>query len=146
MSEMRAMAIGQRGGRFQLQSPALPPPSGREVRLRVQACGVCHSDALVVQGGAMPGLDYPRIPGHEVIGTIDAVGDQVQGWSVGERAGVGWFSGACGYCRECERGNAFACENVRGATGVTRDGGYATHMLALASGLVQPDERRQIHE
>ncbi len=119
MSDMRAMVIIERGGRFQLQSRELPRPGSQEVRLRVHACGVCHSDALTVQGAPIPGLDYPRIPGHEVIGTIDALGDQVRGWRVGERVGVGWFSGACGYRRECRRGNAFACENVHGATGVT---------------------------
>jgi len=140
MSEMRAMTIGERGGRFQLQSRELPRPSSQEVRLRVQACGVCHSDALVVHGGAIPGLGYPRIPGHEVIGTIDALGDQVLGWRLSERVGVGWFSGACGYCRECRRGNAFACQNIHGATGITRDGGYATHMLALASSLARVPE------
>lgn len=138
--DMRAMVITERGGRFQLQSRDLPRPGSQEVRLRVHACGVCHSDAITVHGAAIPGLDYPRIPGHEVIGTIDALGDQVRGWRVGERVGVGWFSGACGYCRECRRGNAFACENVHGATGVTRDGGYATHMLALASGLARVSE------
>ena len=140
MSEMRAMVISERGGRFQLQSRELPRPAAEEVRLRVQACGVCHSDAVVVQGAPMPGLDYPRIPGHEVIGIIDALGDQVQGWQVGERVGVGWFSGACGYCRECRRGNSFACEHIHGATGVTRDGGYATHMLARASALAHVPE------
>src|SRR5208337_1138729 len=85
--------------------------------------------------GLMPELSYPRIPGHEVIGVIDALGPNVEGWDVGARAGVGWFGGSCGYCGHCRRGDAFACENIHGATGVTRDGGYATHMLALASAL-----------
>jgi alcohol dehydrogenase len=136
MSEMRAMVISERGGRFQAQSRELPRPQSQEVRLRVQACGVCHSDALSVQGAA----NYPLIPGHEVIGTIDALGDQVQGWRIGERVGVGWFGGSCGYCRQCRRGNAFACENIHGVTGVTRDGGYATHMLTLASALAHVPE------
>jgi D-arabinose 1-dehydrogenase-like Zn-dependent alcohol dehydrogenase len=85
----------------------------------------------------MPGLVYPRVPGHEVIGTIDAVGSQVLGWEVGERVGVGWSPGACSYCGHCRHGNTFACENIQGATGVTRDGGYATHMLAHASALAR---------
>jgi D-arabinose 1-dehydrogenase-like Zn-dependent alcohol dehydrogenase len=109
------------------------------VRVRVQACGVCHSDAVTVEG-LLPGLPYPLIPGHEVIGTIDAIGPDVAGWKIGERIGVGWFPGACGYCRNCRRGDAFACENIQGATGVSRDGGYATHMLAHASALAHiPD-------
>ncbi len=141
MSEMRANAqLESALGDFSSSRARYHSRRGGRCGCACRPAGVCHSDALVVQGGAIPGLDYPRIPGHEVIGTIDAVGDQVQGWSIGERVGVGWFSGACGYCRECERGNAFACENVRGATGVTRDGGYATHMLALASGLVRVPE------
>jgi len=85
----------------------------------------------------MPGLSYPRIPGHEVIGVIDAVGPDVDGWNAGARVGVGWFGGSCGHCGHCRRGDAFACENIHGATGVTRDGGYATHMLAHASALAK---------
>jgi alcohol dehydrogenase len=88
----------------------------------------------------MPGLQYPRIPGHEVIGLLDAIGPDVGGWSLGTRVGVGWFGGSCGYCGHCRRGDTFACENIRGATGVSRDGGYATHMLAHASALAHvPD-------
>src|SRR5205807_1912123 len=101
-----------------------------------QACGVCHSEALTVQGH-MPGLKYPRVPGHEVIGTVEAVGPDIDGWQTGTRVGVGWFPGNCGYCRQCRRGNLFACEYVQGATGVTRDGGYATHMLAHVSALAR---------
>jgi D-arabinose 1-dehydrogenase-like Zn-dependent alcohol dehydrogenase len=88
----------------------------------------------------MPGISYPRIPGHEVIGDIDALGADVEGWDVGMRVGVGWFGGSCGYCGRCRRGDAFACENIHSTTGVTRDGGYATHMLALTSALAHvPD-------
>lgn len=136
MSEMRAMVISQPGGRFQLERRDIPEPRRQEVRLRVHACGVCHSDSLTVEGH-MPGLVYPRIPGHEVIGTVDAVGPEVNGWQLGERVGVGWSPGACGYCGRCRHGHAFACENIQGATGVSRDGGYATHMLALASALAR---------
>ena len=89
----------------------------------------------------MPGIRYPRIPGHEVIGVVDAIGAGVQGWSVGARAGVGWFGGSCGYCRRCRRDSAFACENVHETTGVTRDGGYATHMIAHVSAVAHvPDD------
>jgi D-arabinose 1-dehydrogenase-like Zn-dependent alcohol dehydrogenase len=131
---MRAMIVPEPGARFRMEERDLPEPGGHEVRIRVHACGVCHSDSFIVEGH-MPGLTYPRVPGHEVIGVIDALGPDVEGWVVGARAGVGWFGGACGYCGRCQRGNAFACENIHGITGITRDGGYATHMLALASAL-----------
>ncbi len=139
MSKMRAMVIPEPGGRFRMEERDLPEPGRHEVRLRVHACGVCHSDSLVVEGH-MPGLSYPRIPGHEVIGVIEALGEDVEGWTVGARVGVGWFGGACGYCGHCRRGDSFACENIKGATGITRDGGYATHMLALASALAHVPE------
>jgi alcohol dehydrogenase len=139
MAAMRAMVIAQPGSRLRVEERALPEPARHEVRIRVHACGVCHSDSMVVQGH-MPGLVYPRIPGHEVIGAIDAIGADVDGWQVGTRVGVGWHSGACGHCGRCRHGNAFACENIQGATGITRDGGYATHMLARASALARVPE------
>ncbi len=136
---MRAMVVRQAGGKLQLEERDVPQPGPQEARVRVHACGVCHSDAMIMEGH-MPGLAYPRIPGHEVIGVIEALGAEVRGWKAGERVGVGWFGGACGYCGHCRRGDGFACENIRGATGITRDGGYATHMLALASALAHvPD-------
>jgi len=139
MSKMRAMVVREAGGKLQLEERDVPQPGSQEACIRVHACGVCHSDSFVVEGH-MPGLAYPRIPGHEVIGVIEALGAEVRGWKAGQRVGVGWFGGACGYCGHCRRGDGFACENIRGATGITRDGGYATHMLALASALVHvPD-------
>ncbi len=139
MSKMRAMIVPAPGGRLGMEERDLPAPGRHEVRIRVQACGVCHSDSVTVEG-LMPGLSYPRIPGHEVIGVIDALGQDVEGWEVGARVGVGWFGGSCGHCGHCRRGDAFACETIHGATGVTRDGGYATHMLALASALAHVPE------
>src|SRR5579863_10288758 len=139
MDKMRAMVVPKRGSSLQLQERDLPAPGAHEVRLRVQACGVCHSDAVTFLG-LVPGLTYPRVPGHEVIGVIEAIGPDVAGWTVGARVGVGWFGGACGYCGNCRRGDAFACENMRGATGVSRDGGYATHMLAHVSALAHVPE------
>lgn len=136
MTTMRAAVIPQAGAKFRIEERELPQPARHEVRLRVQACGVCHSDALTV-GGRMPGLKYPRIPGHEVIGIVEAIGADVEGWTPGTRVGVGWSSGACGYCLHCRHGDAFACINFQGATGVSRDGGYATHMLAHASALAR---------
>jgi alcohol dehydrogenase len=139
MSKMRAMIVPEIRERFRMVERDLPEPGRHEVRIRVQACGVCHSDSVTVEG-LMPGVTFPRIPGHEVIGVIDALGPDVDGWNVGARVGVGWFGGSCGYCDHCRRGEAFACENIHGATGVTRDGGYATHMLALASALAKIPE------
>jgi len=132
MTTMRAMAVPKVGAPFELVEREVPVPGRHEILIRVQACGVCHSDSVTV-GGLFPGIEYPRVPGHEVIGTIEALGPDVDGWTLGERAGVGWFPGSCGYCGHCRRGESFACENVHGATGVSRDGGYATHMLADAS-------------
>ena len=136
MSKMRAMIVPQAGGKLRMEERESPQPGPHEVRLRVHACGVCHSDAVTV-AGHMPGLKYPRIPGHEVIGTIEALGADVAGWQAGTRVGVGWFPGSCGYCDPCRHGNAFACLNIQGATGVTRDGGYATHMLAHVTALAR---------
>ncbi len=134
MPKMRAIIVPKAGAKLRLEERDIPEPGRHEVRIRVQACGVCHSDAATIEGH-MPGITYPRVPGHEVIGVIEALGPDVDGWTVGTRVGVGWFGGSCGYCSHCRRGDAFACENIQGATGVTRDGGYATHMLALASAL-----------
>jgi alcohol dehydrogenase len=135
MAKMRAMAVPAAGAKLQLQEREIPRPGRREVLIRVQACGVCHSDTYAVQGA--PGVNYPRIPGHEVIGSLEAIGPEVDGWQVGTRVGVGWFPGSCGHCSQCRHGNAFACENIQGATGVSRDGGYATHMLADVSALAR---------
>jgi alcohol dehydrogenase len=139
MPKMRAMIVPEAGGRLRTEERDLPEPGRHEVRIRVTACGVCHSDSLTMEGH-LPGLTYPRIPGHEVMGVIDALGSDVEGWQVGARVGVGWFSGSCGYCSRCRRGDNFACENIQGATGLTRDGGYATHMVALTSALVHMPE------
>ena len=133
---MHAMVATGPARPLQWQELPLPQPGAGEVRLRVEACGVCHSDALLL-GGRYPGLTYPRIPGHEVIGVIEALGAGVAGWEVGARVGVGWNSGCCGYCSRCRHGERFACENIHAPTGILRDGGYATHMLARASALAR---------
>lgn len=139
MSKMRAMIVPEIGGKFQMVERDLPIPGPHEVRIKIQACGVCHSDSVTVQG-LFPGITYPRIPGHEVIGLIDAIGPDVQGFSPGQRVGVGWHGGDCGYCSHCRRNMRFACEEIQGATGVARDGGYATHMIALASAVARVPE------
>jgi alcohol dehydrogenase len=129
MAKMRAMVVRKKGGPLEAEERDIPVPGPEEMRIRVLACGVCHSDVATVQG-LFPNVTYPRVPGHEVIGIVDAIGASVHGWAVGARAGVGWFGGSCGYCRRCRRDTAFACENINAATGVTSDGGYATHMIA----------------
>jgi D-arabinose 1-dehydrogenase-like Zn-dependent alcohol dehydrogenase len=139
MPKMRAMSVPRAGGRFELVERDIPKPGRHEVLVKVKACGVCHSDQVTVDG-LFPGIEYPRIPGHEVIGTIEAVGPDVDGWSAGMRVGVGWSPGWCGHCDNCRRDAAFACANIHGATGVSRDGGYATHMLAEASALARVPE------
>jgi len=139
MPKMRAMTVPKPKARLELVEREIPTPGRYEVLIKVQACGVCHSDSVTVEG-LFPGIQYPRVPGHEVIGRIEAVGADVEGWSAGTRAGVGWSPGYCGYCDHCRRNEAFACENVHGATGVSRDGGYATHMIADASALARVPE------
>jgi alcohol dehydrogenase len=144
MTRMIAMQVPHAGGKLERVERDVPRPGARDVLIKVHACGVCHSDSATVEG-SFPGIQYPRVPGHEVIGTIEAIGAGVEGWKVGDRAGVGWFGGSCGWCRRCRRGDAFACETITAATGVTRDGGYATHMLADASAVAHvPDDLDEV--
>lgn len=140
MATMRAVEIQQQNGPLVLVERPIPEPAAHEVRVGVHACGVCHSDSIPV-GGYMPGITWPRIPGHEVVGTIDALGADVEGWEIGTRVGVGWHSGHCGHCDRCRHNDAFACENVHDVTGVYRDGGYADYMTARANALARmPDD------
>src|SRR6201987_4190268 len=116
----------------------LQDPGPNQVRIRVEACGVCHSDAVTVEG-LLP-ITFPRVPGHEAVGRIDAVGSEVKGWAVGQRVGVGFLGGPCGYCDFCRDGDLVNCKNQEW-TGIHSDGGYAEVMLAKASGLVSiPDD------
>src|SRR5437763_7993783 len=139
MTTMRVVQVSRPNGPFEIVERPIPDPGAGTVRIRVQACGVCHSDSLTKEGG-LPGLHYPRVPGHEVAGVIDAVGPGVAGWEPGQRVGVGWNGGYCGYCDHCRRGEFFAC--VRGqTTGVTYDGGYGEYMIAPASAVARmPDD------
>ena len=139
MPTMRAIQVPQAKGRMELVERPIPEVAPGTVRIRVQACGVCHSDCLV-QLGLYPGITYPRVPGHEVIGTIDAMATDVKGFRHGQRVGVGWHGGSCGYCGACLRGWSFACENIHAITGLTFDGGYADYLVAPASAVAQvPD-------
>jgi propanol-preferring alcohol dehydrogenase len=125
-------------GRLELVELPLHEPGIGEVRVRVEACGVCHTDALTIEG-VFP-IDYPRVPGHEAVGRIEAIGAGVKGWEIGQRVGVGFLAGHCGYCRLCREGRLANCENQT-FTGIHHDGGYAESMIAQASGLVSvPDE------
>ncbi|HTZ59707.1 MAG TPA: alcohol dehydrogenase [Acidobacteriaceae bacterium] len=140
MSKMRAVQVSKPGGAFEIVERDIPEPGAGFVRIKVQACGVCHSDS-VTKDGLFPGIQYPRIPGHEVIGLIDAVGPNVPSrWKVGERVGVGWNGGYCGYCDTCRRGNFFACETSTDVTGLTRDGGYAEYLVTPFSTLAMVPE------
>src|SRR5882724_5542284 len=117
---MRAIQISSPKGPLELVERPIPEPGPGTVRIKVQACGVCHSDSLTKEG-SWPGLQYPRVPGHEVVGVIDAVGAGMTAWKVGQRAGVGWQGGYCGICENCRRGNFFACVTGQ-VTGISFDG------------------------
>jgi alcohol dehydrogenase, propanol-preferring len=124
-------------GKLELANlPVVDPPAGH-VRVRVEACGVCHSDSATVEG-ILP-IRWPRVPGHEAVGRIDVVGQGVEGWAVGQRVGIGFLGGACGYCEYCRDGDLVNCVN-QGYTGVQHDGGYAEMMIAKASGLITVPE------
>jgi D-arabinose 1-dehydrogenase-like Zn-dependent alcohol dehydrogenase len=139
MSKMRVVQITQPNGPFELVEREIPEPAAGWVRVKVEACGICHSDSLTKEG-AFPGIQYPRVPGHEVAGIVEAVGAGVVGWTEGQRVGVGWHGGYCGHCEPCRRGNFFACQWGQ-VTGITYDGGYADYMLAHSSALaLLPEE------
>ncbi|HEY2987129.1 MAG TPA: alcohol dehydrogenase [Candidatus Binatia bacterium] len=134
MAKMRAVQVSRPNGPFELIEREMPEPGNGSVRIKVEACGICHSDSFVKEG-TWPGIAYPRVPGHEVAGTIDAVGAGVPGWKPGQRVGVGWYGGHCGYCDSCRRGDFVMCQIDPQATGITRDGGYADYMIASAGAL-----------
>jgi D-arabinose 1-dehydrogenase-like Zn-dependent alcohol dehydrogenase len=139
MATMRVMQVPRKGGAFELVERPLPEPKAGEVRIKVQACGVCHSDSIPKEG-LFPNIAYPIVPGHEVAGVVDAVGPGVVGWGVGTRVGVGWFGGHCGHCEPCRRGSLIDCRNLR-IPGISYDGGYADAMIAPAEALALiPDE------
>jgi D-arabinose 1-dehydrogenase-like Zn-dependent alcohol dehydrogenase len=139
MSKMRVVQVTQPNGPLEIVEREIPEPGTGEVRLKVEACGICHSDALTKEG-VYPGIQYPRVPGHEVAGIIDAVGAGVVGWTEGQRVGVGWHGGYCGHCEPCRRGDFFACQWGQ-VTGITYDGGYADYMVAHSSALaLLPEE------
>src|SRR5690348_11621555 len=131
MATMRAVQVARPNGPFEIVERPIPEPGAGTVRIKVQACGICRSDSLVKEG-IFPGIQYPRVPGHEVAGVIDAVGPGVAGWEPGQRVGVGWNGGYCGHCDHCRRGDFFACVTGQ-VTGISYDGGYGEYMIAPAS-------------
>ena len=140
MPKMRAVQITRPGGPFELVEREIPQPGAGQVRIKVQACGICHSDSLVKEGH-WPGLQYPRVPGHEAVGVVDAVGAGVTQWKPGQRVGVGWHGGNCGSCDNCRKGDFFACTVNLQVTGISFDGGYADYLVApaIAVALVPED-------
>lgn len=131
MATMRVVQVSRPNGPLEIVERPIPEPGAGSVRIGVQACGICHSDSLTKEG-AYPGIQFPRVPGHEVAGVIDAVGAGVPGWRPGQKVGVGWNGGYCGHCDHCRRGNFFACVTGQ-VTGITYDGGYAEYLIAPAS-------------
>jgi D-arabinose 1-dehydrogenase-like Zn-dependent alcohol dehydrogenase len=135
---MRVAQVPRAGAPFEIVERPIPDPAQAGlgfVRIKVLACGVCHSDSLTKEG-IIPGIEFPRVPGHEVIGVIDAVGPTAGApsqWKIGQRVGVGWNGGYCSTCVQCRRGDFFACDTLHDVTGITRDGGYAEYMLAPSS-------------
>src|SRR5205809_6805360 len=135
---MKVVQIPKAGADFELVERQIPAPGSGHVRIRVQACGVCHSD-MVTKDGLFPGISYPRVPGHEVAGVIDEVGAGVKDWKKGERVGVGWHGGQDGTCPECRRGDFANCANVK-ICGISYDGGYQEFMIAPIDALARMPE------
>src|SRR5689334_5038512 len=127
-NKMRVVQVSRANGPLEVVERDIPNPNPNTVRIKVQACGICHSDSLTKEG-TWPGIEFPRVRGHEVVGLIDAIGEGVQGWSVGERVGVGWHGYYCGRCDNCRRGDFFACVKSQ-VTGISFDGGYGQYMIA----------------
>jgi D-arabinose 1-dehydrogenase-like Zn-dependent alcohol dehydrogenase len=139
MTMMKAVQVGKPGGNFEVVEKAIPEPGRAQVRIKVEACGICHSDALVKEGH-WPGIQYPRVPGHEIAGRIDAVGTDVTNWKPGQRVGVGWHGGHCFLCVACRRGDFVNCKNEK-ITGFSHDGGYAEYMISPAEAVAAiPDD------
>jgi D-arabinose 1-dehydrogenase-like Zn-dependent alcohol dehydrogenase len=137
-SKTRAVQVAGPGQTLELVERDVREPGRGEVRVRVEACGVCHSDSITVEG-VMP-MEYPRVPGHEIAGVIEALGEDTYPWSEGQRVGVGWFGGHCGYCDPCRRGDMISCVNGQ-VPGIAYDGGYADHVIVPKSALASiPDD------
>jgi D-arabinose 1-dehydrogenase-like Zn-dependent alcohol dehydrogenase len=138
MAKMKAVQVSKANAPFEVVERDIPEPGDHEVRIKVEACGMCHSDAMV-KGGGFPGLTLPRIPGHELAGKVEKVGAKVKPWKVGDRVGVGWHGGHCFTCNACRKGLFINCENAK-VTGITHDGGYAEYAVVPAESIARiPD-------
>ena len=136
---MKAVQVSKPGGNFEVVERPVPQPGRGQVRIKVEACGICHSDALVKEG-YWQGIQYPRVPGHEIAGRIDALGADVTLWKPGQRVGVGWHGGHCFQCDPCRRGDFVLCQNEK-ITAISSDGGYAEYMIAQAEAVAaMPDD------
>ena len=129
MEKSRVVQVSEPRGPFTVIERPIPDPPAGFLRVRVEACGICHSDALT-KDGLWPGVTYPRVPGHEIAGVVDALGPGVRSWRVGQRVGLGWAGGHCGTCNACRRGDFLMCQVSPQITGITIDGGYAEHVIA----------------
>ena len=134
MAKMRAVQVTRPKGPLEIVEREIPDPGAGWVRVKIEACGICHSDAMAKEG-TWPGIEYPRVPGHEIAGNIDAIGPGVLGWTRGQRVGVGWHGGHCGYCDSCRRGDFVTCQVALQIPGIAYDGGYAEYMIAPAGAL-----------
>ncbi len=135
---MKVAQVPKAGGEFEIIEREIPQPGPGYVRIRVQACGVCHSDS-VTKDGLFPGIQYPRVPGHEVAGVIDEVGERVTDWKKGDRVGVGWHGGQDGTCLQCRRGDFANCASLK-ISGISYDGGYGEYMVAPVEALAHMPE------
>ena len=140
MPNMRAAQVRAPKGQFEIVEREIPEPPAGSVRVKIEACGVCHSDWFTKEG-AWPGIEYPRVPGHEIAGVVDATGANVAGWKKGERVGVGWHGGHCGYCDSCRRGDFVTCQVAPQVPGISYDGGYADYVIAPAGALARIPEK-----
>jgi len=134
MSKMRLVQVTRPNGPLEIVEREIPEPGAGQVRIKVEACGICHSDSMTKEG-LWPGIQYPRVPGHEIAGVVDAVGAALAGWKEGQRVGVGVHGGHCGYCDSCRRGDFVTCQVAPQVPGIAYDGGYAEYMIAPASAL-----------
>src|SRR5689334_25003345 len=128
MPKMRVARVTGAKQPFELVEQEIPQPAAGQVRIKVEACGICHSDSMTKEG-LWPGIQYPRAPGHEIAGVIDALGAGVAGWTQGQRVGVGWHGGHCGYCDSCRRGDFVTCQISFQVPGISYDGGYAEYVI-----------------
>jgi D-arabinose 1-dehydrogenase-like Zn-dependent alcohol dehydrogenase len=139
MRKMKVVEVRQAGAPLELVERDVPEPGEGHVLIKIQACGICHSDVLTKEG-AWPGLEFPRVPGHEIAGVIDSVGPGVEGWAAGQRVGVGWHGGHCGKCEHCRQGDFVLCKYAL-VPGISYDGGYAEYMVAPVEALARiPDD------